>query len=187
MIDSQELEQLVQDICYLKDRTEILDCVARHARGCDRHDPELLASAYHTDSTDEHGHVISPGPMYPKWANKVHALGSEQNMHHITTHRCEIDGDQAHCESYVMVLLVDPGARTGRIMSGRYIDRLERRDGEWKIALRRTTVDFVMAGDASLLKAPVFTQQGYVKGMRDQRDVSYQRPLTLDETLAERW
>jgi hypothetical protein len=28
---------------------------------------------------------------------------------------------------------------------------------------------------------------GFVKGMRDRRDVSYQRPLTLDETPAQRW
>ena len=43
-----------------------------------------------------------------------------------------------------------------------------------------------MSGDASILKAPVFKEQGYCKGVRDKRDVSYLRPLALDAT-AERW
>lgn len=48
-------------------------------------------------------------------------------------------------------------------------------------------MDVLIAGDASILKAPGFHDQGYVKGMRDRRDVSYQRPLTLEETPADRW
>jgi hypothetical protein len=38
-----------------------------------------------------------------------------------------------------------------------------------------------------MLTSRAFIQQGYVKGMRDERDLSYQRPLTLDKTPAERW
>ena len=38
------LEQLERNIQYLMDRTAILDCIARNARGCDRHDPEVLAA-----------------------------------------------------------------------------------------------------------------------------------------------
>jgi hypothetical protein len=44
-----------------------------------------------------------------------------------------------------------------------------------------------MAADASFLSLPYFVDMGFVKGMRDKRDVSYQRPLTLDETPADRW
>jgi hypothetical protein len=64
---------------------------------------------------------------------------------------------------------------------------LERRDGEWRIAVRRSPVDGLLVGDASLLASPAFIQQGYVKGMQDKRDLSYQRPLTLDKTPADRW
>jgi hypothetical protein len=56
----------------------------------------------------------------------------------------------------------------------------------WKIALRRTTVDVLLSGDASILKAPLFIQQGYTKGTRDKQDISYQRPLSLDQA-PERW
>lgn len=179
-MNNAELEQLGRDVAYLKDRLAIQDLIARHARGHDRHDVVLLSDTYHEDGVDEHGHAINEGPFYAQWANAVHAAGSEQHLHNITTHLCEIDGNVAHCESYVMVSLLDRGGKTARIINGRYIDRVERRDGEWKIALRRSTVDTLIAGDASILQHPKFTEQGYSKGMRDKSDVSYQRPLSLD-------
>lgn len=179
-MDDMQLAQLCRDVAYLKDRLAIQDLIARHARGHDRHDVDLLTSAYHDDGVDEHGHAINPGPLYAQWSNAVHAAGSDQHLHNITTHLCEIDGDVAHCESYVMVSLLDRGGKTARIINGRYIDRVERRNGAWKIALRRSTVDTLITGDASILQHPKFVEQGYAKGMRDGSDVSYQRPLSLD-------
>lgn len=112
---------------------------------------------------------------------------SQQSMHNITTHLCEIEGDTAYAESYSVGLFLDPDGKTARLIAGRYADRLERRDGSWKIALRRSTVDILMTGEASLLATGALHELGYVKGMRDRRDVSYQRPLTLDEMPADRW
>ena len=85
------LEQLRQDVRYLIDRSAILDCIASHARGHDRHDIELLTRAYHDDGIDEHGFAVNSGPEYARWANKVHAKGSLLHTHNITTHTCEID------------------------------------------------------------------------------------------------
>ena len=187
MNDDHTLEQLRRDVQYLKDRQAILDCIALHARGHDRHDIELLTNAYHADGVDEHGYAINPGSRYAEWANKIHDAGAALHLHNLTTHICEIDGDVAYAESYVLVSLLDHEQSTARLINGRYIDRLERRNGEWKIALRRSTVDVLIAGDASILKAPLFKKQGYIKGMQDKRDLCYQRPLALDETPAERW
>lgn len=182
-----ELDRLRRDVWYLKDRTEILDCIARHARGHDRHDAELITSAYHDDGVDEHGHAVNPGPQYAAWANAQHAASSASHLHNVTTHLCEIDGDVAHCESYVMVVLLSPDATSTTIMNGRYLDRLERRDGAWRIAVRRSTVDAVVTGDASMLSHPFFGQQGYPRGTHDRRDPSYERPLTLDGPDPQRW
>jgi hypothetical protein len=44
----------------------------------------------------------------------------------------------------------------------------------------------LLSGDASILKSAVFHDQGFAKGLRDERDISYQRPLTLSAT-PERW
>ena len=187
MNENRDLEQLQRDVRYLLDRTAILDCIARHARGCDRHDEELLSSAYHVDGVDEHGSAKNPGPAYAAFINASHAATSSAHTHNITTHTCEIAGDVAHAESYVLVALLALDGASTTVMSGRYVDRLERRDGEWRISARRSTVDLVLHGSAALLQVPAFRSQGYPKGTRDRCDASYQRPLDLDTPPAATW
>lgn len=182
---SLDIEQLARDVAYLKDRRAIEDCIHAHARGHDRFDVGLLTAAYHPDGVDEHGSAsINQGPEYAEWANAIHAGGSELCLHNITTHNCDIDGDTAHTESYVLVGLLNPDGKSVRLINGRYIDRLEKREGHWRIALRRCTVDLLIAGDASILQAPQFKAGGYIKGTRDSSDVSYQRPLSLDKPVS---
>lgn len=184
MTDHRTLEEKVQ---YLLDRQEIADVIARHARGQDRHDIDLLTGTYHHDGVDEHGSTINPGASYAAWANATHATTSASHLHNVTTHLCEVDGDVAHAESYVLVVLLGPDEKTTSIMNGRYMDRLEKRDGTWRIAIRRATVDAVATADASMLHHPFFRQQGYIRGTRDATDVSYQRPVSLDGPDPARW
>jgi hypothetical protein len=180
-----EVEALRRDVQYLKDRTSILDCVARHSRGCDRHDIDLITAAYHDDAVDEHGFATNTGPEYGEWANTAHAETSEVHTHNITTHSCEIDGDTAHAESYVIVVLL--GGRHAQFISGRYLDRLERREGKWRIAVRRSTVEVMFIADASVVQSSFFKDKGYIKGTRDRTDLSYDRPLKLETQAPERW
>ena len=117
----------------------------------------------------------------------MHAAGSQNHLHNITTHTCEIDGDVAHAESYVLVTLLNHDGKTARFINGRYLDRLEKRDGVWRIAVRRSTVELMIVGDASGLQHPMFTEQGYSKGTRDTRDLSYARPLEIDTPAPAFW
>ncbi|WP_426574604.1 nuclear transport factor 2 family protein [Aquihabitans sp. McL0605] len=178
-----DLVRLGRDVQDLKDRADVLGCVTRHASGCDRHDAELITSTYHPDGVDEHGAAVNVGPGYADWANAVHGATSANHLHHITTHRCEIDGDAAHAESYVMVTLLSPDEAAATVMCGRYLDRLERRDGEWRIALRRATLELAYTADARLLQSDFFVAQGYERGRRDRTDPSYERPLTAAGTV----
>ena len=186
-MNDDELSQLRDDVRYVKDRIAIMDCIALHARGTTATMSTLLTAAYHPDGVDEHGAAINAGPEYAAWANAVHGATSQAHTHNITTHTCEIDGDVAHCESYVLVALLTPDASMATVMSGRYLDRLERRDGTWRIAVRRATVDLAFAADARLLQSRAFKSQRYPKGVRDEHDLSYQRPLGLDTPHAEVW
>jgi hypothetical protein len=52
-----DLDALRRDVSYLKGRTGMLDCIARHARGCDRHDVDLITSGYSDHGIDEQGTV----------------------------------------------------------------------------------------------------------------------------------
>src|SRR5438105_2950364 len=161
MSTDDELAQLHRDVQYVKDRLDILDCVNNQARGHDRHDVELMTSVYHDDSVDEHGPNVNPGPAYGEWANATHAAVFEDHLHNITTHTCEIDGDAAHCESYVFGAMRGRDGNSVMLLGGRYLDRLERRDGVWRIALRRCTIEWALSGDASLMQAGAFT--GFIK------------------------
>lgn len=178
--------RMAVDLQYLLDRTAILDCIASHSRGGDRHDPDLLSAAYHPDAVDEHGHATTSGLDYAEWANTSHADTSRAHTHNITTHHCEIDGDIAHAESYVLVVLLGNDSRTAQFISGRYLDRLERRDGHWRIALRRCTVEIMFTADARVMNSAFFAAKGYPHGTRDHHDLAYSRPLTL-EAPASRW
>jgi hypothetical protein len=183
----ERLAAIERELRHLADRRAIEDLVHAHARGHDRFDLALLRGAYHPDGVDEHGSAaINSGPDYAEWANAIHAGGSELCLHNITTHNCEIHDDVAHVESYVLVGLLNPDGKTARFINGRYVDRMEKRGGVWRIALRRCTVDLLIAGDASILNLPQFKQGGFIKGARDESDVSYHRPLELS-TPVERW
>lgn len=185
MATQHELEQLRRDVQYVKDRIAILDCVAKQARGHDRHDTELMTSVYDDDGVDEHGPAVNAGPAYAEWANKTHAAVFVDHLHNITTHTCEIDGDVAHCESYVIGTMRARDDKTIALMGGRYLDRLERRDGAWRIALRRCTIEWAFTADGSMMHSGAF--KGFIKGTWDKSDPSYARPLQLDSEPVQRW
>jgi hypothetical protein len=176
------LEAKVQD---LMDRQAIFDCIKRNSRGNDRFDAELTASTYHTDGLHEVGQNRVPGPGYGIHANEAHGKLFDANLHNVTMHMCEIDGDVAHAESYSLGMFLDKGGETGRVLAGRYIDRLERRDGEWRIVLRRSTVEIALEGKATLPTGAPLPGSGYLRGNRDRTDPSYDRPLSPES--GDRW
>jgi len=180
MTSEDRLQELERKLQYLADRQEILDCVIRNSRGNDRFDAQLVSSSYHPDAWHELGHQRIPGREYGEHANAAHSAICDVNLHNVTMQSCEIDGDVAHAESYVIGLFADKGAENSRMLAGRYLDRLERRDGTWRIALRRATVEVVMEGKAILPNGKIPPGTGYLKGNRDKSDPSYQRPLTSE-------
>ncbi|WP_340589025.1 nuclear transport factor 2 family protein [Erythrobacter alti] len=170
-------EELQQTIAHLKDRQDILDCIMREARGRDRHDLELTRSCYWNEGYDEHGPIITAAPDYPERANAGHAAHFSATSHNITSHTCEIDGNTAHCESYVVGGLLTKDEHGCVIAMGRYIDRLEKRGGEWRILHRRCTVDMAMDGGTEWLHSPAVN--GFLKSVWGKEDRSYQRPVSV--------
>lgn len=181
------LEALEAQTGYLRDRRDIEDVINGLARATDRFDVEMMTNAFSEDGFDDHGTwAQTPASEFAQWANRTHEGGSILSLHNICTHTCEIDGDTAHAESYVMGAMLDKGGTTCRLLNGRYLDRLERRDGGWVIALRRCTVDVVFRADASIMQSEAFRKFGMIKSTRDKSDPGYARPLSM-ETPAERW
>ena len=99
------------------------------------------------------------------------------HLHQITTHNCEIDGDVAHTESYCQWVHRLKDEETVTVGGGRYVDRLEKRDGEWRIVVRRLVLDFFYEAKGSVFGTPA--QLEYAKGTWDRSDISYERPLQM--------
>lgn len=173
MTDSARLARLEQ----LLDRQDILDCQRRFARGMDRFDRELFLSAFHGDATIAAGPFVGgPAALYD-WASGLHEQGQSATQHNLLNHNCEIDGDSAHTETYYLFVGRNRD-ETNWIAGGRYIDRLEKRNGEWKIALRTNAIDW--SGMLPTLPIPFTDIPGIdLNGMpaRSKDDPSYQRPL----------
>ncbi|PLK25512.1 nuclear transport factor 2 family protein [Novosphingobium sp. TH158] len=184
MSNPSEFEELARTVRYLKDRQDIIDVIHRESRGRDRQDEEIIASCWWPEGIDEHGPMIMHAPDYPARANAGHARFFSATMHNLTTHNCEIDGDTAHCETYVIGTMLSPDKQEMKIAPGRYFDRLEKRDGEWRILYRRCTVEMSMDGSAEWVNGPMC--KGFLRSVWSNEDKSYQRPIEVG-TDGDRW
>jgi SnoaL-like domain len=174
------MEQLAREVRYLRDRLDIVDCINRYCRGVDRLDVELVNSAYHADAMDDRGAFVGHPSEYIEWLLPIlkDAAGTSHNVSNIS---CEIQGDIAHAESYVITCVWSKDGKSVVMGGARYIDRLERRQGVWALAHREAPMDFTF-------RAP--TQQlppGALGGTRSPDDRSYTRPLGLSPDAKRRW
>src|SRR5215831_7838252 len=162
----------------LLNRQDIFDCQLRFSRGMDRFDRDLFLSAFHPDCTFAAGPFVGgPEAMYD-WAQKLHEHGQSATHHNLLNHTCEIDGDVAHTETYYLFVGRNRD-ETNWIAGGRYIDRVERRNGKWKIALRTNAIEWsglVPTLPIPFADVPDINLNG--KPSRGRSDPSYQRPLT---------
>jgi hypothetical protein len=118
----------------LLDRQQIYEVLTRYCRGVDRGDVELIRSVYHADATDDHGMFKGLGVDFASWI--VEFLKDwKQCQHFIGNFNCNLQGDVAHTETYCLSIS-DDGQGHNSAVYNRYIDRFERRKGEWKIADR---------------------------------------------------
>jgi hypothetical protein len=164
-------------LAHLIDRQEILDCLIRFTRGIDRFDRALFLSAFHVDAVVAAGEFVGgPTDLYD-WASKLHAQGQSATHHNVLNHTCDIEDDVAHTETYYLFVGRNHDD-SNWIAGGRYIDRLERRGGDWKIALRTNAIEW--SGMVPSMAIPFADVPGiHLNGApsRSKEDPSYQRPL----------
>ena len=162
----------------LLDRQDIIDCLTRFSRGIDRFDRDVFLSAFHLDAVIAAGDFVGgPVDLYD-WARAMHDRGQIATQHNLLNNTCDIAGDIAHCETYYLFAARNRDD-SNWIAGGRYFDRLERRDGDWRIAVRTNVIEW--SGLLPTMPLPFadvhdITDNGAPS--RDRSDPSYQRPLT---------
>ena len=178
----------------LFDREAIRQCLHRYARGVDRFDRDMILSAFHPESLDEHGKFVGTPDEFVDWAFGQHGRAHQSHQHCLLNHMCEIEGATAHAETYFMFVSMNRAGKPVTLGGGRYVDRLEKRDGEWRIAARVTLRDWSMMDEiADISDLSAFTstraqlsdaERNFMNEgrgpARDRGDPSYDRPLTVD-------
>ena len=125
----------------------ISDAINRFARGADSADFELMRSVYWPEATDDHGNFSGNALEFVEHARHV-LKRFRKTMHFITNINVEFWADgQADAQSYFYAYHEHlPEQEGGPIMvtlvGGRYLDRFEERNGEWRIIARVVTMDW---------------------------------------------
>ena len=135
-------------IAALLDKHAIQDVVLRYCRGVDRRDATLVRNCYWPDATDDHaGAFTGVRDELVDWVMRVVTRFSG-TMHVIANHLVELDAadvDVASSEAYGIAYHwgEPPDDPRRNFTTGfRYLDRFERRDGEWRIAARSVALEW---------------------------------------------
>jgi len=173
------LRELEGQVAYLSDHHEIIAMYRRYMRGFDRNDVDLLKSSFWADAQINYGSQSNSvddfiarhlKPQVTAWAYYGHLLTNES---------IEIADNTAHVETYVMEFASRKDG-TSVIAGGRYVDRVDRRDAEWRIAVREFVPQFWTETDNALdshFPASTWLLEASELGRSDKSDVSYRRPL----------
>jgi hypothetical protein len=144
----------------------------RYCRAVDRMDFALLRSCFHGDATAQYGFFNGDVEAFIAMARV--SLKSYINTVHFTGNQLvEVSGRRAWAEHYTNAThrcaADEAGPERDFITAVRYIDELEQRDGDWRIAARTLLLDSWRLDPISGLGgAPEVT-----RGARDRTDVSY--------------
>lgn len=130
----------------LEAHQKITDVLFRYARGNDRLDAALISSCFWPDAHVTFLPYDGPAPGFVTLAMKI--LSSLLwCQHYITNVMIDVRGDQAVSECYFFAHHHTKKNKAGheeeQYYEGRYLDRLERRDGVWKSAFRHGFMDFI--------------------------------------------
>ena len=176
--------ELLEFLQQEKDRHDIRQCLLRYTRGVDRHDRALMMSAYHPDAIDEHGVAMGNPAEFCDWAIGWHAKFQHQHQHIINNTSIELDGDTAHVETYY-TFFGDNKEGPPSLAFGRYVDRFEKRDGQWRIA-HRVCVNQLAGSFNTVAMPPAYLEamQSTGPNTRDRNDISYDRPLLASRGAA---
>ena len=107
----------------------------RYCRGVDRLDPREMKRAYWPEATDHHGTFVGNA-----WEFVDHCMEShkrwQSTAHCIFNHLIELDDENfARGEIYNVTYLFYPDG-TADTWHGRYLDKYEKRDNQWRIIER---------------------------------------------------
>ena len=165
----------VDDLARLLAERMIRRRLLEYCRGIDRCDAALVASVYHPDGTDDHGAFRGLGVDFARRATDTLRDHAEATLHVLGDPLIDfLSDDCATVETYVHAehRCRDEAGPYLEMFGGRYVDRFERRDGEWRIAHRLCIREW----DRRTPIEPAFPPGRFTEGRRDRSDPAYGPP-----------
>jgi hypothetical protein len=180
-----QTEQPAQDLIALIDRDRVRDCVARLARGEDRRDAELIGRCFWPDAKVDLGVFTGSFAEYLAWVVPG-AASIPVTLHTLGQSVIELRGEAAAVETHVTAYhRIDMGAEERDIvLGGRYLDRMEKRSGYWRIVHRTMLYDWLSDYGKSadwtqgLFGMPFVSSQAVGKARGDYSEAFFKSVLT---------
>lgn len=154
------IEELTRRLERVEDREAIRTVIDTYFRAVDAADWALMASCYHPDAIDEHSGIYQGSiDGLVQWCIDNVEKEFASWMHFGAQSIIDIDGDSAQTETYAVAIhKAHPdanGFEADVVAGGRFFDRFERRNGQWKIAHRKLVISWIpsapVSEDANLL------------------------------------
>lgn len=156
------------------DKLDIMQLIYRYADGVDRGDFQAVLDCFHPDANYLMEGLDAPVPVKAFFeANAEAGSGFKETMHHTSNVLVTVDGDTAKAQTYILAhhmmkadcpdappVFPNTGSEYAVLVGARYIDELERRDGEWKILLRSLTFEWSAQVDETAVSGPLTTMRG---------------------------
>jgi hypothetical protein len=163
---------MARTIDELLDEAAIKEVQIRYCRAADRVDVEALRACFHPHATADYGHGVWNLDEY-----MAHATAMMANFiattHNTGNQLVEVAGDAAWAEHYTVAThrwpFDEQGESRDMIAAVRYVDRMERLAGEWRIARRVMVLDWHRIDPVSGVG------EHAAGGRRDRSDPSYLR------------
>ncbi|VXC80342.1 conserved hypothetical protein [Burkholderia sp. 8Y] len=182
-----ENTNMTDDLQRLIDKDQIRDVLLRYARGVDRREWELVRATFFEDGYDDHADFSGSRDNFIAFVREKHDASSfAKSTHLLGNCLIELASDRvAAVETYFVAnLQMGPDAGSQRAMLdaqhadsrenmrvevvGRYVDRFEKRDGEWRVVRRRTVFDTIRTELGGSLDGGL--NPAWVLGRRDRQD-----------------
>ncbi len=132
-------------------KQEIAELSGTYMHGLDRLHKESLRGVFHADATTDYGFFQGGPDDFVEMA--FNALKDHDDNHHMLGQiNIRLDGDVAFGEVYFQAfhrVTNDAGGKEDLFISGRYVDRYEKRNGTWKIAFRAEVNDWARTEPAA--------------------------------------
>lgn len=137
-----DLPGRVPDAAEVADRLAIQEVLAWHSRGLDRLDAAALRACYWPEAEVDYGSYKGDAHAFADLVVGALGDGFELTRHGLGNTLIAIEGDAACAETCVSAGHLLRGAGQDMHFYGRYLDRLEKRDGCWKILHRQVVMDW---------------------------------------------